>query len=84
MQYLHRASLAACLVTRLIMCLCAVWCCCADHTAFSDRIPAWEKSGVKVIQVRPKCGLLEVYHVALLVWFSLTGRVCWGQGGGRA
>jgi len=24
---------------------------CAGHTAFADRIPAWEKSGVKVIQV---------------------------------
>jgi hypothetical protein len=25
--------------------------CTADHTAFADCIPAWEKSGVKVIQV---------------------------------
>jgi hypothetical protein len=31
---------------------CAVCCVLhADHTAFAERIPAWEKSGVKVIQV---------------------------------
>lgn len=25
----------------------------AAHTAYADRIPAWEAAGVKVIQVRP-------------------------------